>query len=69
MAEPKFLKVENDGQVVRIVLDRPKHNVLDIPMMDELNAELEKNFKRDYLLPSICNRSTYLQEQDGVHAS
>lgn len=42
MAEPKFLKIENDGQVVKIVLDRPKHNVLDIPMMDELNAELEK---------------------------
>lgn len=42
MADPKFLKIENDGQVARIVLDRPKHNVLDIPMMEELNAELEK---------------------------
>jgi cyclohexa-1,5-dienecarbonyl-CoA hydratase len=42
MAEPKFLKIENDGQVARIILDRPKHNVLDIPMMDELNAELTK---------------------------
>ena len=42
MADPKFLKVENDGQVAKITLDRPKHNVLDIPMMDELNGELEK---------------------------
>ncbi|MCF6246142.1 MAG: enoyl-CoA hydratase/isomerase family protein [Desulfobacula sp.] len=42
MADLKFLKIENDGQVARIILDRPKHNVLDIPMMDELNIELEK---------------------------
>lgn len=42
MAEPKFLKTENDGQVAKIILDRPKHNVLDIPMMEELNTELEK---------------------------
>ncbi|MBC8439555.1 MAG: enoyl-CoA hydratase/isomerase family protein [Deltaproteobacteria bacterium] len=42
MAEPKFLKIENNGQVARIILDRPKHNVLDIPMMNELNAQLEK---------------------------
>lgn len=40
MAE--FLKIEKDEQVARIILDRPKHNVLDIPMMNELNAELEK---------------------------
>ena len=40
MAE--FIKIENDGQVPKITLDRPKHNVLDIPMMNELNAELEK---------------------------
>ncbi|MCP4673224.1 MAG: enoyl-CoA hydratase/isomerase family protein, partial [Desulfobacula sp.] len=40
MAE--FIKIENDGQVAKIILDRPKHNVLDIPMMNELNAELEK---------------------------
>ncbi|WP_299982021.1 enoyl-CoA hydratase/isomerase family protein [Desulfobacula sp.] len=42
MAESKFIKIENDGQVARIILDRPKHNVLDIPMMNELNTELEK---------------------------
>lgn len=42
MAGNKYIKIDNDGQVVRITLDRPKHNVLDIPMMNELNAELEK---------------------------
>lgn len=42
MAEPRFLQIEKDDQVARITLDRPKHNVLDIPMMNELNAELEK---------------------------
>ncbi|WP_457552604.1 enoyl-CoA hydratase/isomerase family protein [Desulfobacula sp.] len=42
MADLEFLKIENDGQVARIILDRPKHNVLDIPMMNELNGELEK---------------------------
>ncbi len=42
MADPEFIKIENNGQVVRIILDRPKHNVLDIPMMNELNTELEK---------------------------
>ena len=41
MAEPKFLKIDNDGQVIKITLDRPKHNVLDIVMMEELNAQLE----------------------------
>jgi cyclohexa-1,5-dienecarbonyl-CoA hydratase len=49
MAEPKFLKVENNGEVARIILDRPKHNVLDIPMMDELNFELEKVANDDAL--------------------
>ncbi|NOX32157.1 MAG: enoyl-CoA hydratase/isomerase family protein [Deltaproteobacteria bacterium] len=42
MAEPEFIKIENNGQVARIILDRPRHNVLDIPMMRELNAGLEK---------------------------
>jgi len=41
MADHKFLKIEKDEQVVRIILDRPKHNVLDIPMMNELNQALE----------------------------
>ena len=42
MSESNFLKIVKDGQIARITLDRPKHNVLNIPMMNELNAELEK---------------------------
>jgi cyclohexa-1,5-dienecarbonyl-CoA hydratase len=42
MAEAKFIKVNIEKQVARITLDRPKHNVLNIPMMKELNIELEK---------------------------
>ena len=40
MADAQFLNIERDEQVVRITLNRPKHNVLNIPMMNELNAEL-----------------------------
>ncbi len=40
MAETQFLTIEKDEQVARITLNRPKHNVLNIPMMNELNAEL-----------------------------
>lgn len=42
MSEPKFIKSETAGGVARITLDRPKHNVLNIEMMRELTAELEK---------------------------
>ena len=41
MAGPEFLKINQDDQIARIILDRPKHNVLDIPMMNELNEQLE----------------------------
>jgi cyclohexa-1,5-dienecarbonyl-CoA hydratase len=40
MSEYSHINVERTDQVVRIVLDRPKHNVLNIPMMKELNNEL-----------------------------
>ncbi|THB73465.1 MAG: enoyl-CoA hydratase/isomerase family protein [Desulfobacteraceae bacterium] len=42
MADLQYLNVEKDDQVARITLNRPKHNVLDIPMMNELNGELAK---------------------------
>jgi len=42
MPDPKFLKLETAGGVARITLARPKHNVLNIEMMRELIAELEK---------------------------
>jgi cyclohexa-1,5-dienecarbonyl-CoA hydratase len=45
MPDLKYLKLEKDGGVARITLARPKHNVLDIEMMTELNGELEKLVK------------------------
>ncbi len=41
MADHQFIKIDKTGGVARIVLDRPKHNVLNIPMMNELNTELQ----------------------------
>ena len=41
MTEHQCIKVEKRDCVARVILDRPKHNVLDIAMMRELNAELE----------------------------
>jgi cyclohexa-1,5-dienecarbonyl-CoA hydratase len=37
----KYLQVDNTDGVARITLARPKHNVLDIEMMNELNGQLE----------------------------
>jgi cyclohexa-1,5-dienecarbonyl-CoA hydratase len=42
MTERKHLKIEKTDSVARIAFDRPKHNVLNIEMMKELNAELEE---------------------------
>jgi cyclohexa-1,5-dienecarbonyl-CoA hydratase len=41
MVEPKSIKLEKANGVARITFNRPKHNVLDIGMMKELNGELE----------------------------
>ena len=41
MSSPKHLKVSKEAGVLRITLARPKHNVLDIEMMNELNDLLE----------------------------
>ncbi|MFH1155062.1 MAG: enoyl-CoA hydratase/isomerase family protein [Pseudomonadota bacterium] len=40
MADLQFMGVEKNNGLARIVLNRPKHNVLNIPMMNELNREL-----------------------------
>jgi cyclohexa-1,5-dienecarbonyl-CoA hydratase len=40
MADYEFITLEKDDQVARITLNRPKHNVLNIPMMNEFNKEL-----------------------------
>lgn len=42
MADLRFLKLDKSGGVARITLNRPKHNVLNIDMMNELIADLEK---------------------------
>ena len=41
MTSPNHLKLEKADGIARITLARPKHNVLNIDMMHELNAELE----------------------------
>ena len=41
MTAYKHLKIKKTDGVARMTFDRPKHNVLDIEMMNELNAELD----------------------------
>jgi len=36
-----FIKTEKEGGIARIVFNRPKHNMLSIAMMKEINGELE----------------------------
>ncbi len=55
MSENKYLKIENADGVARITLDRPKHNVLDIDMMNELIAELESLATDDELKCLVIN--------------
>ncbi len=49
MNELENIKIDKTEGVARIVLNRPKHNVLNIKMMNELNAELDKIAKEDDL--------------------
>lgn len=42
MAELQNIRIDKSEGVAKIFLDRPKHNVLNIEMMNELNSELEK---------------------------
>lgn len=41
MAELRYIKIDTADAIARITFNRPKHNVLDIEMMNELNGELE----------------------------
>ena len=41
MTELKYLKIQMADGVARITFARPKHNVLNIEMMNELNGELQ----------------------------
>lgn len=42
MSELKFLKVTELDGVVQMSFNRPKHNVFNIEMMDEINSELKR---------------------------
>ena len=42
MSELDFLKMEITNGIAKITLNRPKHNVFNIDMMNALNVELEK---------------------------
>ena len=55
MSEYQYLKVVKTEGVARITLDRPKHNVLDINMMNELNTELEELATDDALKCLVIN--------------
>lgn len=49
MADLHYLQVDLTDGVARITLARPKHNVLDIDMMNELNGQLEMLLADQYL--------------------
>ncbi|MEJ2729687.1 MAG: enoyl-CoA hydratase/isomerase family protein [Deltaproteobacteria bacterium] len=55
MSEYQHLKVEKVDGVARITFDRPKHNVLDIQMMNELNTELKALAADDQLKCVVLN--------------
>ena len=47
MSELKHLKYEMTDAVARITLDRPKFNMMNIEMMDELNGLFEALLRED----------------------
>jgi cyclohexa-1,5-dienecarbonyl-CoA hydratase len=55
MSEYKYLKVTQADGVVRITFDRPKHNVLDIEMINELIGELNRLLADDQLKCLVLN--------------
>jgi cyclohexa-1,5-dienecarbonyl-CoA hydratase len=55
MSEYKYLKVAKTDGVAQITFDRPKHNVLDIEMMNELIAELNGLVTDDELKCLVLN--------------
>ena len=55
MSKYQHLKVEKADGVARITFDRPKHNVLDIQMMNELNTELKALVTDDQLKCVVLN--------------
>ena len=55
MSEYQYLRVEKADGVARITFDRPKHNVLDIKMMNELITELKALAADDQLKCAVLN--------------
>jgi len=55
MSEYKHLKVSKADGIARITFDRPKHNVLDIEMINELIAELNGLVADDQLKCLVLN--------------
>jgi cyclohexa-1,5-dienecarbonyl-CoA hydratase len=55
MSKYQYLEVQKADGVARIMLNRPKHNVLDIDMMNELIAELEGLATDDELKCLVIN--------------
>jgi cyclohexa-1,5-dienecarbonyl-CoA hydratase len=55
MSEHQYLKVAKADGVARITFDRPKHNVLNIEMMNELNATLGELVGDDELKCLVLN--------------
>ena len=55
MGEYKYLKVAEADGVARVTFDRPKHNVLNIEMINELIAELNGRVADDQLKCLVLN--------------
>ena len=55
MSEYQYLKVKKADGVARITFDRPKHNVLDMQMMNELITELKGLVADDQLKCLVLN--------------
>ncbi len=49
MSQSDFIKTEKQSGIVKITLARPKHNVLNIEMMNQLNSYLEELLEDDAL--------------------
>ncbi len=68
MSEHKHLKVEKAQGVARITFDRPKHNVLNIEMMNELNAELESLIADNDSLQTMISNVSFFSVKDRAGA-
>ena len=67
MSEYQHLKVEKAEGVARITFDRPKHNVLDIEMMNELNTELKSLAGDDQLKCLVIRAPISASRKSSLH--